>query len=363
MSEENRETEKQSSEPDSEALVEKTHEIETAKGESNNPKDGDEKNTAKILHERLDLSPPMPDDEAKKKMLIRSRRAFLIGGAAALAGVFGWRWMPDETKSALLRRTLEFNEKVAQTFYSPQRLAPEFPESRITEARVNGGIGLDDGFDAAAWRLQVVGLANPQQFPQFANDITYKIAGDTEVSGNALNVKSPSNSQTNIPQSSDLKPPSQPLSGLLLTLDDIKSLPRTEMTTELKCIEGWSIIVHWAGVRFTDFMAKFQPPTKSGDAPDITNRPHDLPLYVAMVTPNQEYYVGLDMPSMLHPQTLLAYEINGEPLPPEHGAPLRMVTPTKYGIKMLKRIGRIEFTNNRPPDYWAEQGYDWYSGH
>ena len=52
-----------------------------------------------------------------------------------------------------------------------------------------------------------------------------------------------------------------------------------------------------------------------------------------------------------------------EPLKPEHGSPLRLASPTKYGIKLIKRIGRIEFTNERPRDYWAESGYDWYSGH
>jgi len=84
-----------------------------------------------------------------------------------------------------------------------------------------------------------------------------------------------------------------------------------------------------------------------------------------MTTPDAKYYVGWDMPSILHPQTLLAYEMNGEPLKPENGAPLRIASPTKYGIKQIKRIGRIEFTNERPRDFWAEPqwGYDWYAGH
>ena len=60
----------------------------------------------------------------------------------------------------------------------------------------------------------------------------------------------------------------------------------------------------------------------------------------------------------LHPQTLLCYEMDGAPLTPDHGAPLRLVIPTKYGIKNLKQIGTIEFTDRRPADYWAEQGYD-----
>ena len=68
------------------------------------------------------------------------------------------------------------------------------------------------------------------------------------------------------------------------------------------------------------------------------------------------------MESMMHPQTLLAWTLNGEPLTQEHGAPVRMSTPLKYGIKQIKRISRIEFSNTRGPDYWEIRGYDWYSG-
>ena len=150
---------------------------------------------------------------------------------------------------------------------------------------------------------------------------------------------------------------------LLLTIDDIKRLPRTEMTTEFKCIEGWSMIVHWAGVRFSDFAAAYLPQTKSGRPADMLNRPDDLLPYVSVTTPDNGYFVGWDIESILHPQTLLAYELNGEPLTLEHGAPLRIASPTKYGIKLIKRIGRIEFTSERPREFWAEQGYDWYAGH
>ena len=69
-----------------------------------------------------------------------------------------------------------------------------------------------------------------------------------------------------------------------------------------------------------------------------------------------QYYVGLDIESALHPQTLLCYEMNGLPLTLAHGAPLRLFTPVKYGIKSIKRIGTIRFTNQRPRDYWAETG-------
>lgn len=267
----------------------------------------DTENTSIILKENRRLLEPMPDVDARKTMSRHTRRSFVIGGATALAGVFGWRWMSDETRAALYRRSFEFNERVSQVFYRPTRLAPEFPPERISPRRVNGMEGLEGEIDPAAWRLAVGGLA-----------------GHTD--------------------------------DLLLTLDDIKALPRTEMTVELKCIEGWSVIVHWAGVRFSDFAAAVM-------RTDVANRPEDLPPYVSLTTPDQKYFVGWDMPSILHPQTLLAYEMNGEPLLPEHGAPLRLASVAKYGIKQIKRIGRIEFTSERPRDYWAESGYDWYSGH
>ncbi|MEP6788799.1 MAG: molybdopterin-dependent oxidoreductase, partial [Acidobacteriota bacterium] len=183
-------------------------------------------------------------------------------------------------------------------------LAPEFAESRVTiPARFNGAAGLETEIALADWSLNVIGLKQ----------------------------------------------------NLVLTLDDIKRLPRTEMITEFKCIEGWSTIVHWAGVRFSDFVEHYAPELK----------PQDLPRYVSMTTPDEKYFVAWDIESILHPQTLLAYEMNGEPLTNEHGAPLRLASPTKYGIKQIKRIGRIEFTAERPRDFWADPqyGYDWYAGH
>jgi DMSO/TMAO reductase YedYZ molybdopterin-dependent catalytic subunit len=171
--------------------------------------------------------------------------------------------------------------------------------------RVNGSIGLATGLDPDAWRLRVIGAA-----------------GDR--------------------------------SALSLALDEIKALPRVEMTTELRCIEGWSEVVHWAGARLSDLAA----------ATGLARRDEQHLLdYAALETPGVGYYVGLDMDSALHPQTLLCYEMDGRPLTPEHGAPLRLVIPLKYGIKNLKRIGTIRFTDDRPADYWAERGYDWYAGH
>ncbi len=306
-----------SEDKDREVLLEKVREFEKRTGRSVDSYPEDPDNTASVLGERRYLSEPLADDEARRQMTSRSRRSFIVGGAAALAGIVGWKWLSDETKTNLYQRAFEFNERVSQLFYSPKRLAPEFPLSRVTKPeRFNGGEGIDTEFVVNDWKLSVGGLAG-------RND------------------------------------------DLSLTLDDIKRLPRTEMTTEFKCIEGWSTIVHWAGVRFSDFAAAYPPKNRDGSKGDVANRPQDLPRYVSLATPDEKYFVGWDIESILHPQTLLAYEMNGQPLRMEHGAPLRLASPTKYGIKQIKRIGRIEFTDERPRDFWAqpEYGYDWYSGH
>jgi DMSO/TMAO reductase YedYZ molybdopterin-dependent catalytic subunit len=84
--------------------------------------------------------------------------------------------------------------------------------------------------------------------------------------------------------------------------------------------------------------------------------------YVGLNTPDKKYYVGIDTKSILHPQTILCYEMNGKPLPMKQGYPLRLIIPVKYGIKHLKRIGTIFFSTSKPKDYWYERGYDYYSG-
>jgi hypothetical protein len=247
-----------------------------------------------------------------------SRRGFAWAGVAALAGFAGWRWLvtrsEDDGLPWPLRRVLEIDERLARGAFRASRLSPEFPRSAARMPRVNGTIGLESDLDLSAWRLKVVGAAGDQARQS-------------------------------------------------LTLDAIKALPRFETTTELRCIEGWSEVVYWAGARLTDLASATGLATRSGRLADPIGHGGDLLGYAALETPDREYYVGLDMASALHPQTLLCYEMDGRPLTSEHGAPLRLVIPVKYGIKSLKRIGTIRFTDERPADYWAERGYDWYSGH
>lgn len=247
-------------------------------------------------------SPVAADAAVQAEAARRSRRAFIGWGLAGLAGLSGWGWLVSRPGEGgipgPLRRGLEVNEKVSSTYFRETRLAPEFARRRARTPRVNGKYGLEDELDPAAWRLRVQGADG--QVREFA-------------------------------------------------LADVQALPKIEMVTELKCIEGWSVVVHWAGTRLVDFLSHYQLAAK-------------VP-YLFLQTPNEKYYVGLDLKSALHPQTLLCYEMNGHPLTIPHGAPLRLVTPLKYGIKHLKRLGSIAFMPERPKDFWAERGYDWDSGH
>ena len=258
-----------------------------------------------------------PSRDPRQEMRRLSRRGFLWSGVALLGGYGGVRYLASRSDAMgtpwPFRTALETNEGVWHDALG-DRLAPLHRE--VTALRKNGDEGLSEEVDLAKWTLTVEGIAGADE-PK------------------------------------------------VLTMKDIKALPRHEMTTEMCCIEGWSIVVRWAGARLVDFMEKYPPATQSGEDPDVRKNPQDLVRYVAMETPDGGYYVGLDMKSALHPQTLLCYEMNGKPLAEleeDHGAPLRLAIPVKYGIKNIKRIGTIRYTDDRPKDYWAEQGYDWYAG-
>jgi len=263
-------------------------------------------------------SGPVTSADAAARMRRITRRSFAVGAAAALAGTGAWAWLrsrPDDGGLPWpLRKMLDFNERVADAYFSSTRLAPTFPKEALDPLRINGLVGLEGRFDPRGWKLKVRGVMDPKQL-------------------------------------------------LKCSLDDLRAMPRTEMIIEFKCVEGWSRIMQFAGVRLIDFASQFNLATKSGEKPDFKRRPDDLCRHVSFVTPNRGYYVGFDIASALHEQTLLCYEMNGEPLTNDHGAPLRLVTAVKYGYKSLKRVGTIVFGDDRPADYWAERGYDWYAGH
>lgn len=131
------------------------------------------------------------------------------------------------------------------------------------------------------------------------------------------------------------------------TLQQIISLAKRVMNTRHCCVEGWSMIPRWGGTPLREFL-KFVGA--------------DLNAKYISVKCGDEYYTGYDMPSALHPQTLLCYEAYNKPLTLEHGAPVRITMPTKLGYKSAKWISSLEVTNEKPGGYWEDQGYEWFAG-
>lgn len=263
---------------------------------------GDEPRTA---------SPQVPLGEPVDERIIarRTRRSFIGAAIAAAGGVGAWQWLrtrpPADGVPWPLRQNLDRNERVGRQLFSDNHRVDERPfGSAPKRPRVNGDIGLAGVVDPSTYRLQLSGLA---------------VEGGTAS----------------------------------LTLDQVKAFEPVNVAMRLCCIEGWSIMVNWTGTRFRDFHERY--PSATGPAGAAQD-------YVSMATPDGGYFVGLDRASVLHPQTLLCYAIDGEPLTPDHGAPLRLVIPTKYGVKSIKRLGSITYMTTRPTDFWASRGYDWYAG-
>jgi hypothetical protein len=314
-----------------------------------------------------------------------TRRSFVVAAAAVAGGYGFYRWLEtgtdDYRQPTVLRGAFENNAAISRALFQEHALAPTYALNKAENLRVNGIYGLKQELLPESWRLQLVGTENPQQHPRYAQDVTaweyrYSSAKSSEDQGHDTKVAPGSSTAEKMSEASTLGQeekresrvtrmprgveeagaskstlsPGTP--GLLVTMDDLLKLPRYELVTQFKCIEGWSQIVHWAGIRMADFLDAYPPAPVAGQEPK----------YVYMETPNGDYYVGLDMAVCRHPQTLLVTEMMGAPLTQFHGAPLRLHTPTKYGYKQIKRIGLIAYTSDRPDDYWTKLGYDWYAG-
>ncbi len=245
----------------------------------------------------------MIEEEREDLELQRMTRRSLLGAAGGiLAAGAGLGWLMTRSKEGQLpwplRRMLEFNETFGTSVVGVDALAPDASSLPLTQPpRVNGRIGRGSVPPASEYALRI------------------SIGGRTVAA---------------------------------LSLTDVMALPKTVLTTEMKCVEGWSQVVRWGGVKLSDLLASAVGSQESK--------------YVQTVSLDGKYFVGLDWRSAIHPQTLVCYELNGAPLPALHGAPLRVYLTNKYGYKSLKWLGEIRLTSNRPKDYWAERGYDWFGG-
>lgn len=251
------------------------------------------------------------DEDHSSELKLQSRRSFIALAGGYCLSILGWKWIisrpEDQGVFWPLRKTLGLDDLIFQTTLGARRSENELKKVTDRNPRINGDEGLETPLSSIQeWRLQI-------HSPQTTGEIQ----------------------------------------RLEIPLQELQTLPQTEVTFELKCIEGWSEVMTCRGVRFSDFLKRYHLGQFA---------PNSLYPYVALSTPDEKYYVSIDSESMMHPQTLLCTEMNGQLLSIENGAPLRLTIPVKYGIKHLKRIGSIHFAMSRPKDYWAERGYDWYAG-
>ncbi|TMG75234.1 MAG: molybdopterin-binding protein [Betaproteobacteria bacterium] len=235
--------------------------------------------------------------------LIRSieRRLFLKQGLSlgALALLSGCELTDGEGVQKMLLAMSRWNDGAQAWLFNSTKLAPEYPESAITKPfPFNAYYGEDEVrlVDAASYKLELSGLIREK------------------------------------------KP---------WTLPELYALPQTSQITRHICVEGWSAIGKWSGVRFSDFLARV--------GADATAK------YIGFECAD-DYTTSIDMATALHPQTVLTFRFADQILPPKYGFPMKLRIPTKLGFKNPKHITAMYVTNEYPGGYWEDQGYNWFSG-
>jgi len=224
-----------------------------------------------------------------------SRRRF-IAGIAAASLITGCDGHPAVQFLSAMRR---WNEKAEDIIFSPTRLAPELPASATTPEDAFPAYFISDSMPLAPpdWTLKVGGL-----------------------------VKRPK----------------------VFTLAQLRGMPRTDMRVQHHCVEGWSAVASWHGVRLSEIARLVQVDPRVR--------------FVEFRSFDSGYWSSWDLGSALHPQTLLAYGFNGGGLYAEHGAPLRVYSAVKLGYKNVKYLTEINFLPGRTGGYWEDQGYEWFAG-
>ena len=229
------------------------------------------------------------------------RRLFLKRGLSlgALSLLTGCSITDQEGVQRALMAMSRWNDGVQDWLFDPKRLAPEFAESRITNP------------------FPYNGYYPEEEVPEIDGE-TYKL----ELAGMIR----------------DKKP---------WSLSELAALPQVSQVTRHICVEGWSAIGKWSGVRLSDFLERV--------GADTTAK------YVGFQCAD-DYYGSIDMQTALHPQTQISLRYADEDLPPKYGYPLKIRIPTKLGFKNPKLVAAIFVTNEYPGGYWEDKGYNWYSG-
>jgi DMSO/TMAO reductase YedYZ molybdopterin-dependent catalytic subunit len=203
---------------------------------------------------------------------------------------------PDQGALGIAER---FNARVEKGLFSPARLSPTSRPEETTRAEAFPAYFISPSVPAAplGWTLRVRGLVD------------------------------------------------RPLD---LSLDDLRRMPRTDMRVRHHCVEGWSAVASWHGVRVSD-LARIAGARLEAK-------------FVEFRSFDSGYFSSWDRESAEHAQTILAYAMNGQPLSPAHGAPLRLYGAVKLGYKSVKYLEALYFLPTATGGYWEDQGYEWYAG-
>jgi DMSO/TMAO reductase YedYZ molybdopterin-dependent catalytic subunit len=135
---------------------------------------------------------------------------------------------------------------------------------------------------------------------------------------------------------------------LRLTLEELTKLRGITQRVNHYCVEGWTAVAEWTGVRVSE-LARLAQVTRDA-------------AYVDFQSFDDDYHESWDIESAMHPQTIVAYAMDGRFLGPAHGAPARLHSPIKLGYKSTKYLTKVVFLPRRNGGYWSDQGYEWYAG-
>jgi DMSO/TMAO reductase YedYZ molybdopterin-dependent catalytic subunit len=227
-------------------------------------------------------------------------RSLSLGALSLLTGCdLSEKITYDDNVQRILTAMSRWNDRAQGWLFDSSRLAPEFPESRITTPfPFNAYYGEDEvrAVDGTDYKLEIGGMVGEK------------------------------------------KP---------WRLPELYALPAVSQVTRHICVEGWSAIGKWSGPRLSDFLRMI--------GADLTAK------YVGFRCAD-DYYTSIDMQTALHPQTIMAFKYADQVLPPKYGFPMKIRIPTKLGFKNPKHVQEIFVANQNPGGYWEDKGYNWFSG-
>nr|WP_257756794.1 molybdopterin-dependent oxidoreductase [Burkholderia glumae] len=239
--------------------------------------------------------------DARRELAMPSRRLFgkRLITLGGLSMLTGCTLTDDASVDGFLSAVSRLNDRVQAALFDPHALAPTYREAQITRPfPFNAFYGIDE-------------------VPE-VDGADFRLRLGSLVTGQRV-----------------------------WTLPELYALPHAEQITRHICVEGWSAIGRWGGTPFADFLRRVGADTSAK--------------YVG-VRCADDYYESIDMATALHPQTLLAFDYDGQRLPAKYGYPMKLRIPTKLGYKNPKHIVEIFVTNVYPGGYWVDQGYNWFGG-